>query len=83
MSRDFMKKILKNKAQCLNCKDILESIDVHDWVSCSCWGQEQLKMSKDLSYMAKHGIFIDGGTEYLRRGYVVESEVLELSEYSD
>ena len=30
--------ILKNKAQCKKCKDIIESIHVHDFRQCKCGG---------------------------------------------
>lgn len=29
-------KILKNCIQCKKCKDVIESVDVHDFVICSC-----------------------------------------------
>jgi len=63
------KGIKKNSAQCSNCKDILISKHIHDWVACSCW---------------KHGtgIFVDGGNEYLRRGWGEDGTgPIELSEY--
>ena len=31
-----MGKIIKNKAQCALCKDIIVSTHVHDFVQCSC-----------------------------------------------
>ena len=30
------KKILRNRAQCMKCNDIIESMHRHDFVSCSC-----------------------------------------------
>ena len=30
------KKILRNRAQCLKCMDIIESVHRHDFVGCSC-----------------------------------------------
>lgn len=50
--------IIKNKARCLNCNDIIESKYRHDFISCSCFNS-----SKNTT-----GIFIDGGLDYLRRG---------------
>lgn len=44
-------KIIKNKAKCLKCGDIIESIDRHDYVQCSCGnisvdgGKDYLKRS--------------------------------------
>ena len=32
----MMKNIIENKAKCLKCGDIIESIDRHDYVQCSC-----------------------------------------------
>lgn len=48
-----MERVVRNRAQCLDCGMILESKHVHDWVHCRC---------------EKGGIFVDGGREYLRRG---------------
>jgi len=31
-----MAKIIKNAIQCKKCGDIIESTDVHDFVTCSC-----------------------------------------------
>ena len=36
MKERMKKKIKCNKAQCLECKDIIESKSRHDFVSCSC-----------------------------------------------
>ena len=30
------KNIKTNKAECLNCHDVIESKTVHDWVACHC-----------------------------------------------
>ena len=44
-------KIIENKAKCLTCGDIIESIDRHDYVQCSCGnisvdgGKDYLKRS--------------------------------------
>lgn len=50
--------ILKNKAQCANCKDVIESTHRHDFVACSCFSNTP----------ECTGIFVDGGREYLRSG---------------
>jgi len=59
------KKILRNRAQCLKCMDIIESTYRHDFVGCSCGA-----------------IFVDGGTDYLRRGGKMNN-MKELSEYEN
>lgn len=48
-----MERVVRNRAQCLECGMILESKHHHDWVHCRC---------------KTGGIFVDGGREYLRRG---------------
>lgn len=62
------KKLLRNRAQCLHCHDIIESKHVHDYVSCSCG-----KLS------------VDGGKDYLRRGFPVDPSVdyIDLSEWEE
>lgn len=35
-------KLKKNKAQCLNCLEIIESKDRHDFVCCKCYIKSQL-----------------------------------------
>jgi len=46
--------ILKNKAQCKKCKDIIESMDVHDFRQCKCraifvdGGREYLRRGGEL-----------------------------------
>lgn len=46
-----MKKIIKNKARCLNCGAEIESKFRHDFQMCPCGS-----------------IYVDGGTDYCRRG---------------
>ena len=50
-------KIVRNRAQCLRCGDIIESKHVHDFQTCKCWGKSK----------GKTGIAVDGGLDYLRR----------------
>ena len=65
-------KLLKNKAQCRNCKDIIESKSRHDWVCCSCFTNE----------VDNKGIYIDGGIDdYIRQGGKLEN-IINLCEYS-
>ena len=47
-----------SKARCLNCGDVIESKDRHDWVCCSCFDS------------TKHtrGFYLDGGNDYIRCG---------------
>jgi hypothetical protein len=61
--------ILRNSAQCLECGKVLESFHRHDCKVCGC----------DNSTM------VDGGKEYIRRGYKSRNKVLELSviQYED
>lgn len=40
----------RNRAQCKNCGDIIESVNRHDWVPCSCFPEDN-----------KHGFYLDGG----------------------
>lgn len=51
-------KLIKNKAQCLNCEDSIESKTRHDFVSCNCFQNKE----------NGNGIFIDGGLDYQRYG---------------
>lgn len=62
-----------NRAQCKHCGEIIESTHRHDFVQCSCCEDEEYP----------HGIFVDGGQCYLRRGWRKESEFIELSEFED
>lgn len=48
-------KMIRNRAQCLNCLDIIESHFTHDFTTCKCFDQ-------------KNGIFVDGGNDYQRAG---------------
>lgn len=51
------KRIKKNAARCLNCGDVIESIHVHDYVTCSCGtiavdgGREYLKRVGNFQYL--------------------------------
>lgn len=60
-----MKIIIKNKIQCLNCNEILESKSRHDFVSCNCDFQT----------------FVDGGNSYQRIGSKDLNKIKDLSEY--
>ena len=62
-------KILRNAAQCKVCGQVIESRNVHDFVTCSCFDNVE----------NTSGIFIDGGLEYLRRGGNMNN-LIELSE---
>lgn len=67
-------KLVKNRAKCCHCGDIIESKHRHDFVTCSCY---------DESSENSTGIYVDGGLDYERRGFNRNSEWIELSEYSD
>lgn len=73
--RGAMMAIIRNRAQCENCGDIIESKHRHDFVHCSCFDE--------YDDHPLHGIYVDGGTDYLRRGAVNISEFKELSELND
>lgn len=53
-------RIMRNAALCKRCGVEIESTHVHDFVRCACDDD--------------HGIFVDGGREYLRRGFHSESD---------
>lgn len=52
------RKIIRNCIKCKNCGEIIESKYTHDWQCCKCFSDES----------NEHGVFVDGGTSYLRRG---------------
>lgn len=47
----------RNRAKCANCGVTIESKHRHDFVVCSCFGDD-----------AGTGFFLDGGTDYCRLG---------------
>ena len=49
--------------KCLDCGEILQSKHVHDWVACSCYGDET----------KPGGIYVDGGGDYMRMGWKAKS----------
>ena len=52
------RKIIHNRIRCKKCGEIIESKSRHDWVCCSCYHKSN----------GQTGCFVDGGTDYLRRG---------------
>lgn len=60
-----MFRITKNAIRCKHCGDVIESVHVHDYKTCSCGAYA-----------------VDGGHDYLRRGFVnsPEEDYEELSE---
>jgi hypothetical protein len=60
------KKILKNSIQCLECGDIIESKNRHDYVSCKCGN-----------------VSVDGGTDYLKRGFKKMDSWIDLSVFEE
>lgn len=62
--------IKRNAAQCLNCGDIVESKFRHDFVTCQCYDENN----------PSHGIYVDGGKNYLRHGWCNADEFVDLSE---
>lgn len=63
--------IIRNSAKCLHCNDVIESKHRHDFVQCSCWS--------DPTNEPHHGIFVDGGHDYLRHGCYNHDEYMDLS----
>ena len=59
-------KLLRNRAKCLVCGDVLESTDRHDFKTCSCGA-----------------LSVDGGLDYIRRGFKSKDAYEELSEYKE
>lgn len=55
--------VIRNRAKCLICGEILESISRHDFKTCSCGS-----------------LSVDGGLDYIRRGFLEEGCYEELSE---
>ena len=55
-------KIIKNRARCKKCGDIIESTDRHDIKSCRCGA-----------------IIVDGGYDYIRRGFDKRENLEDLS----
>ena len=66
----------KNSAQCLHCGDIIHSKHRHDWVSCSCWDDP----ANETPTTRIHGIFVDGGNDYIRHGFSNINEYKNLSQ---
>ena len=50
--------LMRNRAKCRNCGDIIESEFTHDWVCCGCFSNTE----------NGRGIFVDGGDFYWRWG---------------
>lgn len=59
--------IVKNSCKCLDCNKVLVSIHVHDYRVCGCPNQTM----------------VDGGKDYIRRGYMDRAKVEELSEFKE
>lgn len=67
-----MKKLIRNKAQCKNCKDIIESIDPPVFIFCGCYfATEEVK-----------GVYVSGGLELRRIGGCMKN-FIDLSEYEE
>ncbi len=64
-----MGKMLRNRAQCLDCMEIIESFSRHDFKTCQCWSENA-------------GIFVDGGINGMPRyGFHDITKFRNLSEY--
>lgn len=49
-------KLLRNAVRCLKCKSVIESLHVHDFVSCRCG---TICVDGGLEYERKVGLFVD------------------------
>lgn len=66
------RKLLRNAAECALCYDVIESKHRHDFVTCSCYSDEN-----------KTGIFVDGGLAYVRRGAYNLGHIIDRCEWGD
>lgn len=66
-----MQVIRRNRAQCPNCGEIIESISKHNIVACSCY-----KASN-----GKTGLYVEGGTDKLLRGGPARWTCTDLSDW--
>ena len=66
-----MQIIKRNRAQCPNCGDIIESISKHNIVACSCY-----KASNGMT-----GLYVEGGTDKLLRGGPARWTCTDLSDW--
>ena len=62
----------RNRAKCNNCGDVIESIHRHDYVTCTCYKDEN----------SGHGIMIDGGNQspYCRMGERCKGDFIRLTD---
>lgn len=65
-----MAKLLRNRAKCKNCGDVIESKGRWDLVACQCFLDEP----------GTTGIYRDGGTYYIRNGGNL-ANIIDLSEW--
>lgn len=88
-------KLIRNRAKCRNCGDIIESKHRHDFVSCSCMIEFEEKCRQYqydnieathvevCRFAARHckGISIDGGLEYSKQSFMNPNDIIDLREY--
>lgn len=67
--------LTRNRAQCGNCEDIIESKTRHDFVVCKCWNADAYGIT------GAHGVFLDGGLSYPRSGGPDFTKLINLMEY--
>lgn len=65
-------KLVENKARCKNCNTVIKSFHKHDFVVCKCFTRS----------VNNKGIFLDGGTAYIRVGGNLNNYV-DLSVWED
>lgn len=64
--------IIRNAAKCLHCGETVESKHRHDFAGCKCMREQS----------ERHGVFADGGHDYVRHGWTVRSEYEDCCEWS-
>lgn len=72
---DFDKRIIRNMAQCLKCKDVITSYHGHDYKTCTCGslsvdgGMNYLKRAGEISNCKELSIYSDVPFEVIRENF--------------
>ena len=66
-----MERLKRNAAICNHCGSVVESKYRHDYQACTCLEE----------FESEHGIFVDGGKDYSRYGYVHKDDFINLCEW--
>lgn len=75
-----MPTITRNAVECAFCGTVIESTHVHD---CKFHVCDAMKTAHPEITRAWDGLMVDGGTAYLRRGFVAAGDYIERSEFCD